>query len=178
MGARRERRRIPVVEGMEPRNAPSGGSVSPPGSPATAFKATLTPTKSVTSPDPAFGSVTLRLNSDHLKLNVQGSLNKILNVNLVELITSTSLGSQKGNKPVAVLIAPGTGSGTLWHASFRTAVTSQNLIGPLVFHPLSDLVKMMRQGQIDVVVFTDAFGSANNGLGEIRGPVQTPPNHP
>jgi hypothetical protein len=152
--------------------------VSPPGSPATAFKATLTPTKSVTSPDPASGSVTLRLNSDHLELNVQGSLNKILNVNLVELITSTSLGSQNGNKPVAVLITPGSGSGTIVHASFRTAVESANLIGPLAFHKLSDLVKMMRAGKIDVVAFTDAYGSANNGLGEIRGPVQTPPNHP
>src|SRR5208337_4313953 len=174
MDIRRDRRRIPIVEGMEPRTAPGGGSASPPGTPASAFKATLTPTKLVTTADPAYGSVTLRLTSDRQRLNVQGGLNKIVNVNLVELITSTALGSQKGNKPVAVLIAPGTGSGTLWHASFRTAVTSQNLIGPLVFHPLSDLVKMMRQGQIDVVVFTDAFGSANNGLGEIRGTVQTP----
>jgi hypothetical protein len=178
MGARRERRQIPVVDGVEPRNAPSGGSVSLPGSPATAFKATLTPTKSVTSPDPAFGSVTLRLNSNHLVLNAQGSLNRIVNVNLVELITSNSLGSQKGNKPVAVLISPGSGSGTLFHASFRTAVKSHNLIGPLAFRPLSALVKMMRAGQIDVVVFTDSYGSANNGLGEIRGPVQTPPHHP
>ncbi len=178
MGTRRESRRIPTVEGMEPRIALGGGFTSPPGTPATAFKAKLTLTKSVTSPDPASGVVTLQLNSSHLKLNVQGTLNKILNVDAVDLITSTSLGSKIGNKPVAVLISPGSGSGTIFHASFRTAVASQDLIGPLAFHRLAALVKMMRAGQIDVVAFTDAFPSANNGLGEIRGPVQTPPHRP
>ena len=178
MGTRRTRRRALFVEGMERRAAPSGGSTSPPGTPATAFKAKLIPTTLATAADPASGSVRLELTSDRQVLNVQGSLNKIVDVNLIELTTSPALGTTKGNQPVAVLLAPGMGTGTRWHASFQTAVKSRNLIGPLAFHPLSGLVKMMRQGEIDVAVFTDTLGAANNGLGEIRGTVQTPPDHP
>ena len=202
-------RRCMDLEVMEDRIAPSGSgsrflaaSVSKPVShhAATVFTATLTPegvlvpesappnpkpiAAQPNSSDPARGLITFTLSSNGKALWVVGQLSHISNVSAVTLHDLKYPGATS-NYPgiigdtVAVLLAPGNGSGPRATASFRTVIKAPYLQGPLVGQPLSALVKDMDADQVYVNVQTNngvdtsaaPSGPGNFPFGEIRGPV-------
>jgi len=167
----------------------------------TVFTATLTPAGVLVpeaggkpiaaqpdSTDPASGKILFTLSHDGKELWVVGRLSHISNVSAVTVHDLKFPGATPNypgvlGQTVAVLLMPGNASGPHAQATFRTVIKAQYLTGPLVGHPLSDLVKDMRQLQPKPLVYVNVqtnngvdsssvpAGPGNFPFGEIRGPV-------
>jgi hypothetical protein len=169
----------------------------------TVFTATLTPAgvvvpdDSVTkkpiaakpdSTDPASGKIVFTLSRNGQELWVVGKLSHISNVSAVTVHDLNFPGATPNypwmlGQTVAVLLMPGNASGPHAQATFRTVIKAQYLTGPLVGHPLSDLIKDMRQVKPQPPVYVNVqtnngvdsssvpAGPGNFPFGEIRGPV-------
>jgi CHRD domain len=159
--SRRNRRHL-ILEILEEKSAPSGGISSfadlnvhaeraPRG--ATTFSAHLTGSHEIPQrTTPANGRILALTNIQETKLVLRGTLKKLTNVDTITL----NLGSGTTNgQPVAMLLGPlGADGGPFMPTGVHYVVRSSSLIGPLAGHPLADLVKNLRAGNVYINVGT------------------------
>jgi hypothetical protein len=188
------------LEIMEARLAPSGGfrlAASAAGThhkhakSQTIFVAILSP-KNVVAPkihdppklppadDPASGRMTFTLKANGQTIDVSGRFSNISNVSAVTLNDLKYPGEPRSPRiglPVELLLKPGDRSGPISSVTFFTVIKAPYLTGPLVGHPLSDLLKDIRDGDVYVNVQTNdgldstgaPAGPGNFPFGEMRG---------
>lgn len=164
---------------------PSGVEVPTPINSTTGKPAPIAAIPEVT--DPARGKIILTLGRDGGEIWVVGYLTRISNVSAVTLHDLKYPGNAPNypgviGETVAVLLAPGAGSGPRTSATFRTVIKSPYLSGPLVGRPLSALIADIEAGLVYANVQTNngvdtsaaPAGPGNYPFGEIRGPVLAP----
>jgi len=188
------------LEVLEDRLAPSGGAGLSaaaaathhrPGKSQTIFVAILSP-KNIVAPkgpnppktppanDPASGRMTFTLKSNGPTIDVSGRFSNISNVSVVTMNDTNYHGDPASphiGLPVELLLKPGDNSGPISAVTFFTVIKAPYLIGPLVNHPLSALVKDIRAGDVYVNVETNdglentgaPVGPGNFNFGEMRG---------
>ncbi len=201
-GPRRVNHRL-QLEVMEDRLAPSGGLAHSVGAAPlqqpkhgkslTFFVAILSP-KNIVAPaiknpppippasDPASGRMTFTVMPNGQTIDVSGRFSNISNIAAVTLNDTRYPGeppSPNIGLPVELLLKPGSDSGPISASTFFTVIKAPYLIGPLVNHPLSALIKDIRAGEVYVNVQTDSglndnnpdlpAGPGNFSFGEMRG---------
>ncbi|MGO9470641.1 MAG: CHRD domain-containing protein [Isosphaeraceae bacterium] len=201
-GRRRVERRL-QLEAMEDRLAPSGGAAHSVGAAPlqqpehgksqTYFVAILS-SKNMVAPeiknppplppanDPASGRMTFTVKYNGQTIDVSGRFSNISNVAAVTLNDTRYPGDPASpdiGVPVELLLKPGNNSGPISASTFFTVIKAPYLIGPLVNHPLSALIKDIQAGDVYVNVQTDnglndsnpdsPVGPGNFTFGEMRG---------